>query len=364
MFIVTYAVNLFGGSPSFPVTFITDQRTIMKTRITELFGITYPIQCGGMLWLAKPELAAAISNAGAMGNLTSGNYNSGNELKNAITKTRELTDKPFIVNITTMPSIRLPVELLQEFFRICCDMKVKAIEIAGAPVDKFLGTEFIPMAKAADVKVVHKVGTVRHAIHAEKVGYDAVTVAGFEEGGFPHKDNVSTMILLPKVAEAVSLPIMATGGMVDGKSMAAAFALGADGVMMATRFLATKESGVHPNIYQTLIEKNEADTVLALRTLLGGLGLQVRALRNEIIRKIEEVEQGGGDLTALLPLISGERAKTVWKEGNAEEAMLTIGQSVGRITDIPSVNELIPRMMDEARKAVKASMGKLGMIGD
>jgi nitronate monooxygenase len=328
----------------------------MKTRITELFGIKYPIQCGGMLWLATPELAAAISNAGAMGNLTSGNYNSGDELRKAIDRTRELTDRPFIVNITTMPSIRLPVELLQDYFRICCDRKVKAIEIAGAPVDRFLGPEYIPLAKDSGVKVVHKVGTVKHAEHAQKAGYDAVTAAGFEEGGFPHKDNISTMILLPKVVEAVDIPVLGTGGMVDGKSLAAALSLGAEGIMMATRFLATKESGVHQNIYKTLLEKNEEDTVLALKTLLGGLGLQVRALRNDIIRKIEEVEKGGGDLTALLPLISGERAKTVWKEGNAEEAMLTIGQSVGRIKDIPSVNDLVARIMEEAKASLKKSL--------
>lgn len=332
----------------------------MKTRITELFGITYPIQCGGMLWIATPELAAAISNAGAMGNLTSGNYNSGDELRAAIDKTIELTDKPFIVNITTMPSIRLPIELLQDFFKICCERKVKAIEIAGAPVDTFLGKEYIPMAKDAGVKVLHKVGTVKHAVHAQKAGYDAITAAGFEEGGFPHKDNISTMILLPKVVEAVDIPVLAAGGMVDGKSLAAALSLGADGMMMATRFLATKESAVHPNIYKTLLEKNETDTVLALKTLLGGLGLQVRALRNEIIRKIEEVEQGEGDLASLLPLISGERARIVWKEGNAEEAMLTIGQSVGRIKDIPSVNDLIPRIMEEARAAIQSASDRLG----
>ncbi len=331
----------------------------MKTRITDLFGITCPIQCGGMLWLATPELAAAISNAGAMGNLTSGNYNSADEFRAAVDRTKELTDKPFIVNITTMPSIRLPVELLQDFFKICCEKKVKAIEIAGAPVDTFLGKEYIPMAKEAGVKVLHKVGTVKHAVHAQKVGYDAVTAAGFEEGGFPHKDNISTMILLPKVVEAVDIPVLAAGGMVDGKSLAAALALGADGMMMATRFLATKESCVHPNIYKTLVEKDEADTVLALKTLLGGLGLQVRALRNDIIRRIEEVEQGAGDLASLLPLISGERARIAWKEGNAEEAMLTIGQSVGRINDIPSVTELIPRIMDEARAALKSALERM-----
>jgi nitronate monooxygenase len=328
----------------------------MKTRITELFGIKYPIQCGGMLWIAKPELAAAISNTGAMGNLTSGNYNSADEFQNAVDATRKLTDKPFIVNITTMPSIRLPMELLQDFFRVCCEKKVTAIEIAGAPVDTFLGKEFIPMAKDAGVKVLHKVGTVKHAVHAEKVGYDAITMAGFEEGGFPHKDNVSTMVLVPKVREAVSIPVMAAGGMADGKSLAAALALGADGIMMATRFLATKESGIHPNIYKVLMEKTEADTSLQLQTLLAGFGLQVRALRNEIMEKVARVEASGGDLGELLPLISGERAKQVWKEGNADEAMLTIGQSVGRINDIPTVAELIARMVKEAEESIKSSL--------
>jgi nitronate monooxygenase len=309
-----------------------------------------------MLWIAKPELAAAISNTGAMGNLTSGNYNSADEFQNAVDATRKLTDKPFIVNITTMPSIRLPMELLQDFFRVCCEKKVTAIEIAGAPVDTFLGKEFIPMAKDAGVKVLHKVGTVKHAVHAEKVGYDAITMAGFEEGGFPHKDNVSTMVLVPKVREAVSIPVMAAGGMADGKSLAAALALGADGIMMATRFLATKESGIHPNIYKVLMEKTEADTSLQLQTLLAGFGLQVRALRNEIMEKVARVEASGGDLGELLPLISGERAKQVWKEGNADEAMLTIGQSVGRINDIPTVAELIARMVKEAEESIKSSL--------
>ncbi len=331
----------------------------MKTRITELFGIKYPIQCGGMLWLAKPELAAAISNTGAMGNLTSGNYDTADDLAAAIAKTRELTENPFIVNITTMPSIRLPVELLQEFFRVCCREKVTAIEIAGAPVDRFLGPEFIPLAKEAGVKVLHKVGTVKHAVHAQKVGYDAVTIAGFEEGGFPHKDNVSCIVLIPKVADAVGIPILAAGGMTDGKSLAAALCLGADGIMMATRFLATKECAVHENIHRRLMEAQEYDTSLQLQSLLGDFGLQVRALRNDIMRQVAEVEAKEGDLSDLLPLISGQRAKEVWKDGNAEEAMLTIGQSVGRIDDIPTVGELIERIMTEARETLGEAAGRL-----
>ena len=331
----------------------------MKTKITALFGIQYPITCGGMLWLATPQLAAAISNAGALGNLTSGNYNSGDELRVAIDETRALTTKPFIVNITTMPSIRLPVELLREFFRVCCERKVCAIEIAGAPVDKFLGPEFLPLAKEAGIKVVHKVGTVKHAVHAQKVGYDAVTIAGYEEGGFPHKDNVSTMVLLPKTAEAVDLPILAAGGMVDGKSLAAALVLGADGMMMATRFLATKDCAVHPAIHQMILDRGEMDTSLALRKLLGNFGLQVRALRNSIMKRIEEIEETGGDFSELFPLISGQRAREVWQSGDAENAMLTVGQSIGRIHDIPTVAELIQRIVREANEALRGTLGQV-----
>jgi len=333
----------------------------MKTRITELFGIEFPIQCGGMLWLAVPELAAVISNAGAMGNLTSGNYNSADELRAAIDRTRELTARPFIVNITTMPSIRLPVELLRDFFKVSCERKVTALEIAGAPVDTFLGPEYLPMAGEAGVKVLHKVGTVKHAVHAQKAGYDAVTVAGFEEGGFPHKDNVGSMILVPKVVENVDLPVLAAGGMVDGRSLAAALVLGADGMMMATRFLATRECRVHPNIHRVLLESNENDTALALRGLLADWGLQVRALRNDIIRRVEEVEQKGGDFSALFPLITGERARRVWQDGNADEAMLTIGQSVGRIHDIPTVAELVQRIVAEAREILGKNAARAGL---
>jgi NADH:quinone reductase (non-electrogenic) len=330
----------------------------MKTRITDLFGIEYPIQCGGMLWLATPELAAAISNTGAMGNLTSGNYNSADEFRTAIDRTRELTDNPFIVNITTMPSIRLPVELLQDFFRVSCEKKVTALEIAGAPVDTFLGKEFLPMAKEAGVKVLHKVGTVKHAVHAQKVGYDALTVAGFEEGGFPHSDNVGTMVLLPKVVEAVDLPVMAAGGMVDGKSLAAVLALGADGMMMATRFVATSDCPVHPNIHQRLVEAQENETSLHLRGLLSAFGLQVRGLNNEIMRKIAEVEEAGGDFSELFPLISGQRALEVWKDGNVDEAMLTFGQSVGRVYDVPSVSDLVRRIVAEAKTVLSGAIEK------
>ena len=328
----------------------------MHTRITELFGVRYPIQCGGMLWLATPELAAAISNSGALGNLTSGNFNDAESLRAAISRTRQLTQAPFIVNITTMPSIRLPVSLLRQFFQVCCEERVTAIEIAGAPVDAFLGRKYLPMAREAGVKLVHKVGTARHAAHAQKVGYDAVIAAGFEEGGFPHKDNISTMVLLPQVVAAVDIPVVAAGGIVDGRSMAAALALGADGVMMGTRFLATRDCPVHPNIHQLLLQSDARDTALELKELLAPFGLQVRALRNGIVRRIEEIEKAGGGLQELFPLISGQRAKEVWASGEADEALLTIGQSVGLIHDIPTAAELVERMVVEAEVTLRRAL--------
>ena len=331
----------------------------MQTRVTELFGIQTPIQCGGMLWIATPDLAAAISNAGAMGNLTSGNYDDSEDLRAGIARTRALTDAPFIVNITTMPSIRLPVELLQGFFRVCCEEQVTAIEIAGAPVDTFLGPEYLPMAKAAGVKVLHKVGAVKHAVHAQKVGYDALTIAGFEEGGFPHKDNVSTIMLIPRVRDAVDLPILAAGGMADGRGLAAALSLGADGVMMGTRFLATREAAIHPNIQDLLMKATERDTTLNLKALLAPFGLQVRAYRNAIMEQVDQIEREGGDFSALFPLISGQRAKEVWRTGDVDQAMLTIGQSVGLVHDIPTVAELVTRIMDEARAALSGALASI-----
>lgn len=331
----------------------------MKTRMTQLYGIEYPIQCGGMLHLGAPELAAAISNAGALGNLTSGHYNSADELREAIDQTRELTSKPFAVNITTMPSIRLSVELLQQFFRVCCEKKITAIEIAGAPVNTFLGPEYIPMAKEAGVKVVHKVGSVRHAENAQKVGYDAVIAAGFEEAGFPHQDNVGTMVLVPKIAESVDIPVIAAGGMVDGKSLAAVLTLGAEGMMMASRFVATKECNVHPNVHQIMIEKTETDTTLQLRKLLAQWGLQVRALRNEVSRKIEEFEARDAEPSEFFSLMSGERAKKAWQTGECDDAMLTFGQSIGRIYDIPHVAELIERIIIEAEETLRKSIERV-----
>src|SRR4030042_120451 len=258
----------------------------MKTRMTELFGIKYPIMCGGMMWLAKPELCAAISKAGGLGNLTSGNYDSGDDFRKAIDKTRQLTDKPFCGKITLLPSVRITKEMHQEYFRVCCEEKVAAIEISGAPLDKYLGVEAVNQAKKVGVKLVHKVGSVKHARHAEEAGYDAVIAAGFEEGGHPLSDDVTTLLLTPRICESVKIPVITAGGIADGRSLAAALVLGAEGVMMASRFIATKECMAHPKIKEEIVRRQENDKTLVCPTL----NLQMRALKNELVGMVRESE--------------------------------------------------------------------------
>lgn len=317
---------------------------MIKTAITEMFGIKYPIICGAMMWLCKPELCAAISNAGGMGNLTAGNYESEEDFRNAIREVRELTDKPFVVGLTFLPSIRITAEHHSMYVKVCAEEKVAALEISGSPLDKVVGREGIDMLKNAGVKMFHKVGSVRHAVHAQKAGYDGVYAAGFEEGGHPLDDDVTTMVLTPRIADSVDIPVVTVGGICDGRSMAAAFTLGAQGVMMASRFIATKECVVHPNIKNEIIKRQEYETTMFCKSL----GLQGRALKNKVVSEVLAVEERGGGLEELIPLIAGERIKKAWEEGLADEAPLMVGQSIGHIHDIISCAELLEKMHDDA----------------
>jgi NADH:quinone reductase (non-electrogenic) len=318
----------------------------MKTRITELFNIKHPIMCGGMMWLAKPELCAAISNAGGLGNLTAGNYESGEALGKAIDETRQFTDKPFCVNITLLPSVRITKEVHQGYFQACCEKKVAAIEISGAPLDKYLGPDAISQAKKAGVKLIHKVGSVKHARHAEEAGYDAVIAAGFEEGGHPLSDDVTTMLLTPRICDSVNIPVITAGGIADGRSLAAALVLGAEGVMMASRFIATKECTAHPKIKEELIRRQENDTTLICTTI----DLQMRALKNELVSKVLEVEKRHGGLEDILPLISGKRSEKALENGDVNDAPFAVGQSIGLIKEIVSCRELLDTMVREAER--------------
>jgi NAD(P)H-dependent flavin oxidoreductase YrpB (nitropropane dioxygenase family) len=326
----------------------------LKTKITELFGIRYPILCGAMMWLAKPELCAAVSNAGGLGNLTAGNYGSGDELRQAIARTRQLTDKPFCVNLTLLPSVRIAKDLHQDYFRVCCEEKVNSIDISGAPLDRYLGPEAIRQAKDAGVKLIHKLGSVKHAVHAEEAGYDAVIAAGFEEGGHPLHEDVTTMLLTPRICQSVSIPVVTAGGIADGRGMAAAMVLGAEGVMMASRFIATTECLAHHRVKEELVRRQENDTVMICRSI----NLQMRALRNAQVEKVLEVEARGGGLGELVPLIAGERQVAAWDTGDLESSALPVGQSIGLVQDIVSCEELLSRMMREAGDILAQVQGR------
>ena len=316
----------------------------MKTKVTELFGIKYPILCGAMMWLAKPELCAAISNAGGLGNLTAGNYDSKKEFREAVAETSRLTDKPFCVNITLMPSVRITKELHQEYFEVCCEESVAAMEISGTPIDRYLGPEAVERAAEAGVKLVHKLGAVRHAKHAESAGYDAVIAAGIEEGGHPLDDDVTTMVLTPRISETIGIPVITAGGIADGRGLAAALVLGGSGVMMASRFIATKECLANDKIKEELVRRQEYETTMICKTLK----LQMRCLKNQIAQKVLDVEAGNGTFEDVLPFMLGERSKTAWEVGDVDMAPLAVGQSIGLINDVPTCGELLDSMVSEA----------------
>jgi len=317
---------------------------MIKTAITDMFGIDYPIICGAMMWVSKPRLCAAISNGGGMGNITAAIYDTEEAFRNALQQTKRLTQKPFTVNVTIFPSVRITPEHHKMYLRVCAEERVAALEISGTPLDRAMGMEAVEMLKDAGVKLFHKVGSVRHALHAEKAGYDGIYAAGIEEGGHPLDDDVTTMVLTQRITESTDLPVVAVGGIANGRSMAAAFMLGAQGVMMASRFMATRESDVHEKVKQELVRRQEQDTTLICKSLK----LQGRAIKNRVVNEILEVENRGGGLNELMPLISGERMKKSWESGDVEDAPIMAGQSVGLIHDIPTCKELLDRMAAEA----------------
>ena len=328
-----------------------------NTAITKMFGIKYPIICGAMMWLCKPNLCAAVSNAGGMGNLTAGNYETADDFRAAIRQTRKLTDKPFMVAITLLPSVRITPEHHKMYVKVCAEEKVAGIEFSGTPLDKVAGMEAVEMLKKAGVKMFHKVGALRHAQHAEKIGFDGIYAAGIEEGGHPLNDDVTSMVLTPKIVSSVKIPVVTVGGIADGRTMAAALTLGAQGVMMASRFIATKECEVHENIKQELIRKQEFDTVLYGKSI----GLQGRGLKSKVLEEVLAIEARHGGFEELIPLLSGQKVKEAWVTGDVNYAPLMVGQSIGLINDIPTCKELLERMAAEAcdslEKASKACNG-------
>ena len=313
----------------------------MKTKITELFGIKYPIIQGGMMWVGRAELASAVSNAGGLGILTALTQPTPEALKEEIERCRTMTDKPFGVNLTILPSINPPP--YEEYIQAIIDSGVKVVETAGRSPEKFM-----PALKAAGVKVIHKCTSVRHALKAEKIGCDAVSVDGFECAGHPGEDDVTNLVLLPAAFNKLTIPMVASGGIGTGSQLAAALALGAEGINMGSRFVATAEAPVHENMKQAMVEADERQTTLMFRSL----GNTCRVFKNDISTAVVEIEAqpGDTDFADLQLLVAGVRGRERCIEGGEiDDGIWTVGQVIGLIDDIPTCEELLERMVSEAR---------------
>lgn len=323
---------------------------MFETRITELFGIKYPIIQGGMMWISRAELVSAVSNAGGLGILTAFTHPTPEELAAEIKRTKELTDKPFGVNITLLPTLR-PIDI-DGYLDTVINAGVKIVETAGRNPEQYMGR-----LKSAGVKVIHKCTAVRFARTAERIGCDAISIDGFECAGHPGEEDVTSLVLVPLTADAVKIPVIASGGFGDGRGLVAALALGAEAVNMGTRFMATKEAPGHPKVKEWLIQASERDTMLLLRSFRNTM----RALRNPTSEKVLEMEKQGADIHQLESLISGRAGLKLLEGGDVENGLLSAGQVVGLVHDIPGVKELIDRIMKEAEE-VASRIGAQGIF--
>ena len=321
----------------------------MKTRITELFGIEHPIIQGGMHYVGYAELASAVSNAGALGILTGLTQPTPGDLEKEIARCREMTDRPFGVNITILPAFKaVPYD---EYVRVIVESGVKIVETAGRNPEPYL-----PPFKAAGIKVIHKCTSVRHALKAERIGCDAASVDGFECGGHPGEDDVPNMILLPRAAEELTIPFVASGGMADGRSLVASLALGADGMNMGTRFIATKEAPVHENVKRRLVEADELQTRLVMRPLKN----TERVLNNAAVEEVLRIEgEKGSSVTIddIRHLVAGQMGRQVLQDGDLDAGVWSCGMVAGLIHDIPTCKELVDRIMAEARAIIRRLEG-------
>ena len=320
----------------------------MRTRITELFGIQHPIIQGGMHNVGYAELASAVSNAGGLGIITGLTLPTPQDLAKEIAKCHEMTDKPFGVNLTFLPAFFAPP--YPEYIQAIVEGGVKIVETAGRSPEQYL-----PALKAANIKVIHKCTSVRHSLKAEKIGCDAVSVDGFECGGHPGEDDIPNMILLPRAAEELKIPFVASGGMADGRSLVAALSLGAEGMNMGTRFIATKEAPVHENVKQALVAATELQTRLIMRPLRN----TERVLVNTAVEKILEIEREKGAATSIEDIrdfVAGPKNRRVLQEGVMDAGAWSCGMVAGLIHDIPSCKELIDRIMREAETIIRTRL--------
>jgi nitronate monooxygenase len=319
----------------------------MKTRITELLGIRHPVVQGGMHHVGLAELAAAVSNAGGLGILTGLTQPTPERLAREIARCRAMTDQPFGVNLSFIPSLNAPP--YPEYIAAIAEGGVKIVETAGRSPEAYM-----PALKAAGITVIHKCTSVRHALKAERIGCDAVSVDGFECGGHPGEDDVPNFVLLPRAAEELKIPFLASGGMADGRSLVAALALGAEGVNMGTRFIATQEAPVHPNVKQALLQASELDTRLILR----GLRNTVRVFHNAGVEQVMAIERAKGAALKIEDLraqVAGVYPR-VMEQGDVDSGAWSCGMVAGLIHDVPSCRELIDRIMAQAEQIIRGRL--------
>ncbi|WP_040167502.1 NAD(P)H-dependent flavin oxidoreductase [Microbacterium gorillae] len=324
---------------------------MISTRITELLGIEKPIVQGGMMYVGVAELASAVSNAGGLGILTALTQPTPEDLRREIRRTRELTDRPFGVNLTILPTIT-PVPY-GDYVDVILDEGVRIVETAGSNPEPYL-----PRFKEHDVVVMHKCTAVRHALKAERVGVDAVSIDGFECAGHPGEDDVPGLVLIPAAADKLTIPFIASGGFADGRGLAAALALGADGVNMGTRFVATAESPVHPLVKQAIVDGTELDTILAFRPLRN----TARVRRNAVSVEAVDILARGGEFADVQHLVAGSRGKTVFTTGDIEAGQWTVGMSQALVHDVPTCAELLERIVTDAEDIFRRRLAGLVLV--
>ncbi len=323
---------------------------MFKTRVTELFGIEHPLVQGGLQGVGTAELVSAVANAGALGFLTALTQPTPEDLVKEIQRTRDMTDKPFGVNLTILPTLT-PVPY-EEYARAAVESGVRIIETAGRNPEPFM-----PIFKEAGAKTLHKCTSVRHGLKAQSIGCDAVGIDGLECAGHPGEDDVPGLVLLPASADQIDIPIVASGGFADARGLVAALALGADAINMGSRMVATREAPVHDNVKQFMVQCSERDTMLIFRKLRN----TARILKNSVAEKIQEVETSNPDHTIedLIEYVSGEKSRQVLETGDLDHGIIWGGQTVGLIRDIPTVKELIDRIVLEAADIVNHRLGTL-----
>ena len=322
----------------------------MKTRITEMFGIRHPIIQGGMHYVGFAEMAAAVSNAGGLGIITALTQGTPEKLANEIARCKDMTDKPIGVNLTFLPAVNAPD--YPGLVKVIIESGVKIVETAGNNPQQVVG----PLHDAG-IKIIHKCTSVRHSLKAQSIGCDAVSVDGFECGGHPGEDDVTNYVLLPRAADELEIPFVASGGQADGRSLVASLAFGAEGINMGTRFIATKEAPVHENVKQALVEASELDTRLVMRPLRN----TERVLNNDAVERLLEKEKKlGKDLKFedIVGEVAGVYPK-IMKEGEMDAGAWSCGQVAGLIYDIPTCQELIDKIMSDAERIIRERLSSM-----